>query len=44
MLHKNVVVLVLLVDGRVAFSLLAGILTTLVCFQVFAERIELHVA
>lgn len=43
-LHENVVVLVPLVDGGVTFSPSAGILTSLVCFQVFAERIELHVA
>ena len=44
MLHENVVVdLVPLVGGGVAFSPSAGILTSLVCFQVFTERIELHI-
>ena len=43
-LHENEVMLVPLVDGGVAFSRSVGILTTLVCLQAFAERVELSVS
>ena len=42
-LHENVVVLLSLVHGGAVFSLSADMLTSLICFQVFTERIELHV-
>ena len=43
MLDENVFVRVSLIHSGVASSPSAGILTSLICFQVFAERIELHV-
>ena len=45
MSHENVFVRVSVIHiAGVASSPSASILTSLVCFQVFAERIELHIA